>query len=76
MTREEVESILEELGWVNTRKELTSEDNDSVYVEWINAQEVEVFVGNYYLEIETQGTAYPYKDTCSTRQEVIEYLLK
>lgn len=76
MTRNEVESVLEELGWVNTKKEITTEGNNSVYICWVNAYDIEVFVGNYYIEIDTQMHAYPYKDTCSTRQELIEFLLK
>lgn len=75
MTREEVEAIIEEYGWVNTGKEMPHESNKSVYICWVNSADIDVYVGNYYIEIVTQGHAFPYKDACSTRQEIIDFLL-
>ena len=76
MTRKEIEAILTEFGWIETNSEISCASNNSVYMCWINAQNVEVFLGNYFVEIITQSHAYPYKDTCSTREEVIDFLMK
>lgn len=75
MIREEIETILEDMGWVNTEQVITSEGNKSVYIRWVNSADTDVYVGNYYIEIATRGDAFPYKDACSTRQEIIDFLL-
>lgn len=69
MNRDLVEEILKEQGWVTENKQTSS------YIEWYKDGNI-VYLGNWYIEVDTQAEAYPYKEDNPkvNKENLIKYI--
>lgn len=72
MEKTEVEKYLTENGW-RTIGILVVSENKSKYIEWYK-DDMTIYLGNWFIEIDKQPIAFPYKDKTETIETLVEFL--
>lgn len=75
MERAQVEDILKSMGWEETGTIVSSPGNDSKYNIWAHLEyKQKVYLGNYYIEVEWEAVAFPYKDKDTSEKQLRNFL--